>query len=396
MKQMRHLSTFLPMVIVSVVTTVNAQPFFVGHTTINFTDPSRNRPIATEVYYPADVAGVDVAFTQQPITAPIVTFGHGFVMTWDAYSNIWEELVANGYVVAFPKTETGFAPDHLALGKDLAYVVTALQTEAATTGSRFFGRLDSSACVMGHSMGGGAAFLAVQYNSSIRAMITLAAAETSTSAIGAATAITIPSLVFAGANDCVTPPSVHQIPMYDSLASSCKAYISINGASHCQMAEVNALCSFGEATCTPPPAISRATQHVVLNRYMVPWLNYQLKNDCVAGTSFASTIATDTEIAYQLSCTICPSTTGINSSEWTAGVKVFPNPANDALNLLFPHPFSGYLTLMDLQGKIIEEIRIENSTSFSADISGLPEGFYGFRLRDDLSMTQYQSFIKSK
>ena len=394
MNLLRSKSTIFTIVATILCSIAAAQPFAVGHTTLNVTDPSRNRPVTMEIYYPADVVGNDVAFTQQPITAPIVTFGHGFVMTWDAYANVWEELVANGYVVAFPITETGFSPNHLELGKDLAFVVTAMQTESTTPASRFFGRLDSSACVMGHSMGGGAAFLAVQYNPSIRTMITLAAAETSTSAIGAAASITIPSLVIAGANDCVTPPSAHQLPMYAALVSSCKTYISIIGASHCQMADQNTLCSIGEASCTPTPGITRSNQHTIINRYLVPWLDYHLKNDCIAGNIFAATVASDAAVTYQLSCTICPST-GLFPASSMEEIKIYPNPTSGALQLQFSAYFNGNVTVLDIYGKSLKEFKIKDATEVAFSISDLPEGYYVLRISDHRNLTQFRSLIKS-
>ena len=109
---------------------------------------------------------------------------------------------------------------------------------------------------MGHSMGGGASFLAAQLNSNIKTLVNFAPAETNPSAITAAASITIPSLIFAGVNDCVTPQNTNQIPMYNGLGSSCKTLISIIGASHCQMSNSNSLCNFGELTCTPTATIT--------------------------------------------------------------------------------------------------------------------------------------------
>ena len=102
------------------------QPFAIGHSTINFIDSSRgNRSIATEIYYPADEAGDNVSLTIASMqTFPVLTFGHGFVMTWDAYQNIWEAMVPRGYIMAFPKTEGGISPSHIEFGKDLAFVST--------------------------------------------------------------------------------------------------------------------------------------------------------------------------------------------------------------------------------------------------------------------------------
>lgn len=63
-----------------------AQPFQVGHTTITFIDGSRNnRQIPTEIYYPALTAGEEVPLA--PGQFPVLSYGHGFVMTVDAYGN---------------------------------------------------------------------------------------------------------------------------------------------------------------------------------------------------------------------------------------------------------------------------------------------------------------------
>lgn len=310
-----------------------AQSFQVGHTTITFIDSSRNnRSIPTEVYYPADVAGdnepVTIATTDK---FPVISFGHGFVMTWNAYQNIWDAVVQEGFIIAFPKTEGGLAPSHAEFGKDLAFVISELSALDQDTSSLFYSRVDTMNCVMGHSMGGGAAFLAAQFDPSIKTMATLAAAETNPSAVLAAVSLSIPALIMAGGNDCVTPPPTNQIPMYDSLQSSCKTYVSINGGSHCQMADNNFLCSFGEATCTPQPTINRAEQHVVISRYLLPWLKYELKGDCFSGALFDSLITTDTSIVFQKTCSLCTTTTTTIENTLTFNMEVFPNPFHEEL-----------------------------------------------------------------
>ena len=309
-----------------------AQPFQIGHTTITLIDTSRNnRSIPTEIYYPADVAGNNV-----PVTTvnndkfPVISFGHGFVMTWDAYQNIWDSVVPEGFIIAFPKTETGLSPSHTEFGKDIAFVISELNALGQNNSSLFYNRIDSMNCAMGHSMGGGSAFLAAQFSPAVKTLAVLAPAETNPSAIQAATSFSIPSLIFAGENDCVTPPPSNQIPMYDSLQSSCKTFININGGSHCQMADNNSLCSFGEATCTPQPTITRAEQHIVINCYLLPWLKYELKGDCFSGAQFDSLITIDTSIVFQKTCLLCNTTSYLeNSSTFT--IEIFPNPFNDKI-----------------------------------------------------------------
>lgn len=109
----------------------------IGHTTITFNDPSRTggfgsgggagRQIQSEIYYPATSAGENTAAATGEM--PVIVFGHGFAMAWDAYKNIWEEYVPKGYILVFPRTEGGLvpAPSHENFGKDLRLVVQKMQ-----------------------------------------------------------------------------------------------------------------------------------------------------------------------------------------------------------------------------------------------------------------------------
>ena len=158
---------------------------------------------------------------------------------------------------------------------------------------------------MGHSMGGGSSFLAVQFNDDISAVVNFAAAETNPSAIEACKDIQVPALMFAGANDCITPLDVHQRPMYDALTSDCKTLVTITGASHCQFAEQNVFCSFGELTCTPAPEISREEQQHRVDTLLVPWLDDHLKGNCQASADFQDILATSDEWTHLQVCEPC-------------------------------------------------------------------------------------------
>ncbi|MCK6639151.1 MAG: T9SS type A sorting domain-containing protein [Bacteroidia bacterium] len=281
-----------------------AQSYAVGHIQITYNDPARqNRAIQTEIYYPAAVAGESVPVASG--TFPVIAYGHGFVMVWSAYQNIWEALVPAGYIVAFPRTEGNVSPVHAEFGADLAFLIAKIQSEGAqNTSSLFYNHVGSTSAVMGHSMGGGSSFLAAENNNSITTMVTMAAANTNPSSIAAASNITIPSLVIAGQNDCVAPPAQHQLPMYDSLNSSCKAYVEILGGGHCYFAENNFNCSFGEGTCTPNPTISRAEQQDASQDFALMWLNFYLKNDCAAWTAFQDSMVSSARVNAQMSCAI--------------------------------------------------------------------------------------------
>ncbi len=283
-----------------------AQPYAVGHTRLTFTDPARgNRQVPVEIYYPAAAPGENVPVGGPPGTRyPVVSFGHGFLLPVSAYAYLWNGLVPAGYLVALPDTEGDLSPSHLDLGLDLGFLVSRLQAESAgNPASLFYERVAGTAVAMGHSMGGGASFLAAAQNPAITALANLAAAETNPSAIQAAAQITAPALVFAGSFDCVTPPAQHQVPMYDALASDCKTYVSVTGASHCQFAAQNFLCSLGEGGC-PAPTITRAQQHALTLSLLGPWLDYALKGDLGAWQEFQGLIAAGSGITTEQSCDV--------------------------------------------------------------------------------------------
>lgn len=304
-------------------TSIWAQSFQVGHKQQTFVDTSRsNRNITAEIYYPAATAGDNVSTASGQF--PVLIFGHGFVMVWSAYMPEWNALVPNGYIMVFPTTETGIMPSHSNFGKDIAYLVGAMKAEGTNAASTFFGAVANTSAVMGHSMGGGSAFLSVQYDSSITALATLAAANTNPSSIAAATSISIPSIVIAGANDCVAPTTQHQLPMYNSLSSTCKTYVSITGGSHCQFANTNTFCNIGESTCSPKPAITPTDQQTTSFDLLIPWLNYYLKDDKAAGMQFQNLISAGNGITSLQNCSII--TTQSIEAPTLSSLNIFPNP----------------------------------------------------------------------
>lgn len=372
-----------------------SQPFAIGHTTISFIDASRgNRSIATEIYYPADVAGDNVPVTVATMqTFPVLTFGHGFVMTWDAYQNIWESLVPKGFIMAFPKTEGSISPSHAEFGKDLAFVSDQMVTLGNLKTSILFTRVSLMNAVMGHSMGGGAAFLAPQYNSNIKSIVTLAAAETNPSAIAAAGSIQIPALVIAGENDCVTPPSANQLTMYTSLSSTCKTYVSINGASHCQMANSNFFCNFGESTCTPQPAITRDQQHLVLEQYLALWLDAQLKSDCVAGFDFNSLINSDSRITFQKNCLQCEPLQNATIQKKNS-IALYPNPFSTFLYCRTVGQETYTVKMYDSAARVISIVKIERDQDFM-DTTFLASGIYWYEIITEDGFTKRGKIIKN-
>ena len=388
---MRHI--YLVLLLLVMVNSVAAQPYQIGHITATFIDSARsNRSVPVEIYYPADVAGDNTAFAAS-ITGkvPTIAFGHGFVMAWSAYQNIWEAVVPAGYIIVFPKTEGGFSPSHDAFGKDLSFVLEELAELGNTTTSILYNKVDTMTCVMGHSMGGGAAHLAAAANTRIKAIATLAPAETTPSAIAAAAAINANTLVIAGQNDCVTPPATNQLPMYDATPATCKHYISITGGSHCLMAETNTACSFGESSCTPTPTIDRTTQHTIINRYLIPWLNSRLKNDCTSGSLFDATLAAATDVTHQKNCTLC-STANLSNTAETSKIWAHPNPFGNNINITAPSHGDCTMRVYNVLGVLVHTQSVNGSATLS--LAHLATGIYHCALQTESGIILRTTLVK--
>lgn len=369
-----------------------AQNFNIGKTSVIFFDSIRNRNIPTEIYYPSVNAGQN-----EPVSSgnfPVLVYGHGFVMGVSSYENIWEELVPKGYVICFPNTETGITPSHEKFGKDLKFLAAQMQIESLDSNSIFFNALAPKTALMGHSMGGGASFLAAENNTNIQALVNFAAAETNPSAVSAANNISVPSLLFSGDADCVAPPADHQDLMYNALNSDCKTQIKIINGSHCYFAESNFNCNLGESFCNPNPDISKQEQQAVMNDFLSLWLDYTLKGNQNAFNVFNDSLETSNRITYLQNCVLdTGNTVGINKLNKNIQITIFPNPAIEKLNLSIPFDFiDGTVTIFNLTGKKVFQSQIANLNT-QIDVSLYQNGVYLIRLNKD-SLMQYHKFIK--
>lgn len=354
-----------------------AQPYAVGTRSLTFVDPDRGRDIPTDVYYPADDAGAEVAVASG--TFPVLVIGHGFVMGADVYGNLWEHFVPLGYIVALPTTEGGLAPDHAEFGADLAFLATALQAAHADAASPFFGHVAPATALMGHSMGGGASFLGAAGNSSIQALVNFAPAETDPSAIAAAANVLVPTLVFGGSEDCVTPIATNQQPMYDALTVPCKALVNVLGGGHCYFAENTFTCSFGELTCGPDLTISREEQHDVVNDLAGLWLDHFLRSGAGALAAFQDSLTTSTRITASSACLI----TAVEANA-IAPFSISPTMASERITLQGP---SGalHMVMLDALGRVVARNTVQGPKA-ELDVSGLPEGMYRLSVVDGAAM----------
>jgi len=272
----------------------------IGYVQKKFIDNERgNRVIKTDIYFPINENVNQISDPENSDEKyPAIVFGHAFVMSVKSYSNLVESIVPKGYIFALPKTEKGIYPSHIILANDLVFVTKKLEELNNDSHSVLYKRISHNKCIMGHSMGGGCAILAAQSRSIINGLIALAPYDTNPSAIKAATNVTIPTLIFSGENDCITPPGIHQLPIYRALASDTKTFISVLGGSHCQMAVQNALCNFWEKIVRPHPEITYEQQHKILEKYILPWLDNFMKGIQEAGEQFNKQLHSDPEITF--------------------------------------------------------------------------------------------------
>ncbi len=368
--------------------------FQIGHTTITFTDPARNnRPIATEIYYPANTAGDNVPVAGGAFQ--VVNFGHGFVMTVSSYPNIWNGLVPEGFIVCLPTTEGGFLPNHTEFAKDLAFLCTAMNAQNALPASLFFNHVEPTFAIFGHSMGGGCSILAQQYNvSQIKCIGGLAPANTMPSAITAAASIGVPSLVFAGSYDCIAPPAAHAKPIWDALLPTlCKFYVNITGGSHCQFGGPNTNCTLGEVLsgCSMPP-ISASQQQGLVDDILVRWLKYFLKNDNDAYLELVDIL--DTANGFS-KLAMCNTQSPMTAAGDVFSMKILGNPvAGDAISVEISGTVPGEnlrFFLTDLAGRVV----FENEKTIGPDVEkkeidvkNLPGGVYFLNIFSEKSFSR--------
>lgn len=364
--------------------------YSIGSTTITFNDASRTggygsgggsgRQIQTEIYYPATAAGVGSSVATGVF--PVITFGHGFAMSWDAYQNIWEHYVPLGYIVVFPRTEGSLfpAPSHGDFGLDLKLVDEKMQLLNSNAASPFYQKISSNSAIMGHSMGGGATILAGAGNSSVETIIGLAPAETTPSAISASSNVTVPAIIFSGSQDGVTPPNDNHLPIYNGLASSCKSFVSIIGGGHCYFANSNFNCDFGESTSSTGITITRTEQQTRTYSVLDPWFDYILKGNPTAYSSYLTALdAMPVDIVSQTTCQ------ALAIDEMELDFQFYPNPVSEKLIIENPTDHELLVEVFNLQGCKVLSV----STLGEVDLASLNAGFYSLRIN-----SSYYSIVK--
>lgn len=249
--------------------------FFVGNRTVIFVDSSRsNRNISSLVYYPSESEGSGTPVLQGN-QYPVISFGHGFTLNPNLYVSLYRHLASWGYIVIAPSTETGFFPSHINFARDLAFVLKDMKRKGRSAGDIFYQVIDSlNTGVFGHSMGGGCSFLAGSLDSNIKAISTLAAANTNPSSISAASLIKNPVQLLSGQRDSIASYWTQQLPHFNN-SFPFKQIINLKGGNHSQFHLIPGLDDLVDNAAT----ISRIEQQRLTKYYVTSFFNLFLKND---------------------------------------------------------------------------------------------------------------------
>ena len=355
-----------------------------GHTTLTFTDATRNnRSIPCEVYYPALSAGDNIAALDPAFLAltgyPAIAVGHGFVIGAANYSLIAEQLIPFGFVVALVNTETGFSPSHENFGLDLAFVTHALQQESQNSTSILYNIVNQEKeAIIGHSMGGGAAWLAAASDPLIDALVGLAPAETNPSAIAAAVSVNCNTLVFSGSEDAVTPPADNHQPIFDG-TNGCKTFVSLTGGSHCGFIDSGTLCDFGEPLGGSLP---RADQQEAYLTLMTAWLRYFLNAECVEAL-YTDYVTSHSFVSADplATCMLCGNIEDSNK----IGMRLMPNPSNGIFEVQWKEEVFQFIEILDATGKSIIREKVLQQHRMKVN-EALPSGIYLVKLSNEKSI----------
>lgn len=368
------------------ISTLVFSQYNVGYKVVTITDASRFRNIITNVYYPATTAGTDAPIVDNGTKFPVVSFGHGFVMSSLAYQWLAQALASSGYVVGFPATEEGI-PNHATFGKDELFVARALKNYGDSSSSFLYQKTNGYNAVGGHSMGGGASFLAMNGVSDVTTFFNFSGAETfalyGVVATEAAKTCTRPALVFTGSKDCVAPPVGNSQTMYQNLASEYKFFANIKDGSHCQFADANKTpCELGETlACLGTTYISRIDQQNKVLILLKPWLDFWLKRDCNAITTFYNNAVTnlsaiDTMQSKIINCGALSTLSGIKQNK-VLKAEIFPNPSTGLFTLTINENYTNAtLTVYDVSGKLVDSKLFRNNNTIALDYSYLSKGMY--------------------
>ncbi len=226
----------------------------------------------SRIYFP-DSAGV---FPPGAIPAPIVVFGHGWMMGIDRYYSYAEHLASWGYIVCLPTISNPLInPEHERRARLMVDVARWIANLDTVPDDHFYRKLNRwSWAFTGHSMGGGLALLAADrfgLNDTLRVVAALHSPQTTPAT--RSQNITIPKLILAGSVDNIAPwPDIREA--YWDSAPPPGTFAVIAGANHGYVMDYSYFWENGGTS-----RISRQTHQLIIRRHLTAYLERYLHND---------------------------------------------------------------------------------------------------------------------
>jgi pimeloyl-ACP methyl ester carboxylesterase len=237
-----------------------------GRATVEIQGPAG--PLGVRVFYPAvvidgeaaaDEGGPAAAVDTEGGPYPLIAFGHGYLARVSFYAPTLDALAAEGFIVVAPTSQTGLLPDHSDFADELRAALDWAVAEGDEPGSLLYGAVDGERLgVSGHSMGGGCALLAAARDTRIRAVSTLAAADTRPSSRDLLRRIGAPVQFIAGSEDAIAMVQAFQVPLFEAVPAP-RQLVVIEGGSHCGFLDrPPALCDRGRLPAAEQIAVTRS------------------------------------------------------------------------------------------------------------------------------------------
>jgi predicted dienelactone hydrolase len=255
-------------------------PFAVGRATFSVVDPSRNRTLPVDVWYPVDAGDAggpasvyDLVFTgipsaialdSPPVSSggpfPLVIFSHGNQgIRYQSYF-LGEHLASHGFVVAAPDHVGNTAADLLLPNPppfqardrplDVSAVITRMLQKNGDPADAFFGTLHPfRIAVVGHSFGAFTAlamasgFQDVPPDLRVRAIMPISPAASALSDEELAR-IVAPAFVLGGTADTITPIDPQSVRSFGRISSRPRYRVDVEAAGHNSFTNI---CEFFEA-----------------------------------------------------------------------------------------------------------------------------------------------------
>jgi predicted dienelactone hydrolase len=269
-------------------------PYAAGVRTITFTkpsetDPSQMRTLNTVIWYPAPAGSSPInagyaAVVDAPLASgapfPMVMFSHGSCGYPLQSTFLTAFLATHGFIVVAPPHPGNTISDFPSCGSpatqvnsaaerpaDIRFVIDEMLAEDQDAGSPFFGAIDDTKIGMsGHSFGGFTTYFVAQSDPRVKVAIPMAPAAPGI-------ALPVPSLTMLGQIDAVV--NVPAIRDDYEIAAPPKYLVEIKDTGHYAFSNG----CFASPDCNPPVTLTQAEAHLLVNRWVLPFLEVYLVGD---------------------------------------------------------------------------------------------------------------------